>query len=302
MQTNTRDNSDHAALRAVLDQWTTASQGRDLDAVMACYASDVVAYDAIQALQFTGREAYRAHWRMCLDMCPAGLSFHLRDLVTHAEGDVGYAHGLLACSDGVSGRDFWSRLSTVFRRDAGRWLIVHEHISFPFDPQTSKAMMHLQPDGSVQLQAIPPDMNAVTPHLVCRDASAAIAFYQQAFEAREMSRLDSPQGALMHACLRIGDSTVMLTDEMPECQARSPQTLGGTPVTIHLYVEDADATFARAVQAGATAVMPPAEMFWGDRYGVVEDPYGHRWSIATHVRDLTPAAVREAAAAFLQSA
>jgi len=300
MQTNTGDDTVRAALRGVLDDWIAASQRRDLEALMACYAPDVVAYDAIQALRFTGRDAYREHWRMCLDMCPAGLNFRFQDLEISGAPDIGYAHGLVGCGDGTGGGEFWSRMSTGFRRQGERWLIAHEHFSFPFDAQTGKAMMHLQPDGTARTRPIPPDMNAVTPHLVCRDAPGAIEFYKQAFEARVMARLDSPQGGLMHACLRIGDSAVMLMEESSACQAVSPVTLKGTPVTLHLYVEDADAVFARALQAGATALMPPADMFWGDRYGVVVDPYGHQWAIATHVRDITPEAIREAAAAFGQ--
>ncbi|MER1965969.1 VOC family protein [Castellaniella sp. GW247-6E4] len=162
--------------------------------------------------------------------------------------------------------------------------------------------MHLRPDGASRLTPVPPDMNTLTPHLVCADAAGAIEFYKQAFGAREMVRLDDSQGRLLHACLRIGDSAVMLMEESSECQASSPVTLKGTPVTLHLYVEDADAAFDRAVKAGAIALMPPAEMFWGDRYGAVVDPYGHRWAIATHVRDVAPEAIREAAATFGQQA
>jgi len=131
-------------------------------------------------------------------------------------------------------------------------------------------------------------MTAVTPHLIVDGAARAIEFYKAAFGATEEMRLPAPDGKLMHARLRIGGAAVMLVDEMPHCNALGPKTLKGTPVTIHLFVEDADAVFARAVKAGASALMPPADMFWGDRYGVVTDPFGHCWSIATHQRDLTP--------------
>ena len=107
-------------------------------------------------------------------------------------------------------------------------------------------------------------------------------------------RLPGPDGKLMHAAMRIGDSHLMLVDEMPEWGALGPESLGGTPVTVHMYVEDVDAAFQRAVEAGATAKMPPADMFWGDRYGQVVDPYGHRWSLATHVRDVPPEQLLEA--------
>ncbi|MFC4276360.1 VOC family protein [Achromobacter aloeverae] len=138
------------------------------------------------------------------------------------------------------------------------------------------------------VQPIPPDMHTVTPHLVCSDAAGAIAFYKKAFDATELARLPGPDGKLMHAMVRIGDSNIMLADEMPTCGSFSPVTLKGTPITLHLYVADVDAGYARAIEAGGKAIMPPADMFWGDRYGVLEDPYGHRWSMATHKRDMTP--------------
>jgi PhnB protein len=141
---------------------------------------------------------------------------------------------------------------------------------------------------------IPDGMHTVTPHLVCAGAAAAIEFYKKAFGAVETARIPGPNGKLMHAAVRIGDSTVMLADEMPEFGALGPKALKGSSVTIHLYVDDADAFAARAVGAGATVKMPVSEMFWGDRYGQVEDPFGHRWSIATHVRDVDPAAMQKA--------
>jgi uncharacterized glyoxalase superfamily protein PhnB len=141
---------------------------------------------------------------------------------------------------------------------------------------------------------IPDGMHTVTPHLICADADAAIEFYKKAFGAVETARMPGPNGKLMHAAVRIGDSTVMLVDEMPEWGALGPKALKGSPVTIHLYVDDADAFAARAIGAGATEKMPVSEMFWGDRYGQVEDPFGHRWSIATHVRDLSPAKMQKA--------
>ena len=135
--------------------------------------------------------------------------------------------------------------------------------------------------------AVPAGMHSVTPHLVCAGAADAIDFYKRAFGAEEAIRLPGPNGKLMHAAIRIGDSTVMLVDEMPEWGALGPKSLTGTPVTIHLYVADVDAFVARAVAAGATLTMPIADMFWGDRYGQIEDPFGHRWSVATHLRDMT---------------
>ena len=147
---------------------------------------------------------------------------------------------------------------------------------------------------STTVNPIPPGMHTVTPHLVCKGAAAAIEFYKEAFGAVESFRLAGPEGKLMHASLRIGDSTIMLVDEFPEMKAVGPATLGSSPVTIHLAVPDADAWFARATRAGATPHMPVTEMFWGARYGLVQDPFGHMWSIATQVRELTPEQIAEA--------
>ena len=137
-------------------------------------------------------------------------------------------------------------------------------------------------------------MHTVTPHLVCAGAADAIEFYKKAFGAEEMMRLPMPNGKLGHAMLRIGDSPIMLADEFPEWDSPAPTTLKGTPVTIHLSVPDVDQAFRRAVEAGATVKMELADMFWGDRYGVVEDPFGHRWSLATHIRDVSPEEMEKA--------
>jgi PhnB protein len=134
---------------------------------------------------------------------------------------------------------------------------------------------------------VPQGMHSVTPHLICAGAADAIEFYKKAFGAVEVARLPGPGGKLMHAMIRIGDSAVMLVDEMPEWGALGPKSLKGSPVTVHLYVENADATIERAVKAGAKVTMPLADQFWGDRYGKLEDPFGHHWSVATHVRDVS---------------
>ncbi len=145
-----------------------------------------------------------------------------------------------------------------------------------------------------QATTIPNGMHSVTPHLVCAGAAEAIEFYKKAFDAVETSRLPGPAGKLMHASVRIGDSAVMLVDEAPEWGMFGPKSLNGSPVTIHLYVDAVDAVVARAVEAGAKVTMPVADMFWGDRYGVLEDPFGHHWSIATHLRDVTSAEMQQA--------
>ena len=141
---------------------------------------------------------------------------------------------------------------------------------------------------------VPDCMHTVTPHLTCAGAADAIEFYKKAFNATEKSRLPGPNGRLMHASIQIGDSTVMLVDEAPEWGMLGPKALNGSPVTIHLYVADADAFVARAAAAGATVKMPVADMFWGDRYGQLEDPFGHRWSVATHIRDVSAEEMGEA--------
>ncbi|SAL79809.1 glyoxalase/bleomycin resistance protein/dioxygenase superfamily protein [Caballeronia peredens] len=135
---------------------------------------------------------------------------------------------------------------------------------------------------------IPAGMHSLTPHLCCAGAAEAIEFYKRAFNAVELGRLPGPDGKLMHAMVQIGDSKLMLVDENPAFGMLGPTAIKGSPVTIHLYVEDADATVKQAADAGAKVTMPVAEMFWGDRYGRLEDPFGHQWSVATHVRDVSP--------------
>lgn len=145
---------------------------------------------------------------------------------------------------------------------------------------------------SKSAQAIPPGHENLIPHLVCSPCTEAIEFYKKAFGAEEVSRAPAPDGKrIMHAALRIGKSFIFLVDDFPEfCGGKSstPKALTGTPVSIHHYVEDCDAAIKRAEDAGATVAMPPMDMFWGDRYGQVIDPFGHKWSFATHIKDLTP--------------
>ena len=137
----------------------------------------------------------------------------------------------------------------------------------------------------------------LTPHLVCRDAAGAIEFYKRAFGAEEMRVIRAPDGGILHAALLIDGAMFFLTEEHLEFGSKSPQSLGCSPVTLHLHVKDCDAVFGRAVAAGCTVRMPLADMFWGDRYGVLSDPYGHAWSIATTVRHLTVAEIEKGAAA-----
>jgi len=134
---------------------------------------------------------------------------------------------------------------------------------------------------------VPEGFHTLTPYLTVRDAPKAIAFYKQAFGAEVRGIHYAPDGKIMNADLKIGDSVLLLNEEFPGMGAKSPQALGGSPVTIHIYVEDVDAMFNRALAAGAKPTMPVMDMFWGDRYGQLSDPFGHNWSIATHKQDLT---------------
>jgi len=135
---------------------------------------------------------------------------------------------------------------------------------------------------------IPDNYRSVTPYLIVEDASRALEFYQQAFGAQERMRLPSPDGKVMHAEIDLGDSVIMLADEFPDRGIRGPKSFGGSPVSLVLYVEDVDAVFRQAVAAGAKATREVMDQFYGDRSGMLEDPFGHAWSIATHKEDLTP--------------
>jgi PhnB protein len=144
---------------------------------------------------------------------------------------------------------------------------------------------------SQSTQRIPAGCEDLIPHLVCSPCSDAIEFYKKAFGAEELHRMPAPDGRIMHAAIHIGKSMVFLVDDFPEhCGGKSSTAIAlqGTPVSLHRYVESCDAAIKRAQDAGATVLMPATDMFWGDRYGVVTDPYGHKWAFATHIKDLTP--------------
>ena len=149
-------------------------------------------------------------------------------------------------------------------------------------------------------QPVPEGTPSVVPHLVVKDAPRAIAFYKTAFRATELFRADGPGGkGVMHAELQIGDGRIYIAEEFPGMGSLSPASLGGSSVTIHLWCEDVDTVFGRAVSAGAEVRMPVMDMFWGDRYGRLQDPFGHLWAIATHREDLTPAEMAKRAEASL---
>ncbi len=149
-----------------------------------------------------------------------------------------------------------------------------------------------------QVKAIPEGYHTITPSIVVREAAKAIDFYKRAFGAEEKMRMPGPGGMIMHAELEIGDSAIMLTDEMPQMDSKSPKAYGGSPVGFYVYVQDVNAAWQRAVDAGAKPVMPLADMFWGDRMGRLEDPFGHSWSLAQHIKDLTPDEMRKGQEAF----
>jgi len=148
---------------------------------------------------------------------------------------------------------------------------------------------------------IPQGYHTITPALTCRDAAKAIDFYKKAFGAQELMRMPSPDGKVSHAELKIGDSVVFVSDEFPGMSA-APASTATPAYYLFLYVKDADATYNQAVSAGAKATMPPQDMFWGDRFGKVTDPFGHQWGIATHVEDVAPEEIGKRAQAFFAKA
>ena len=138
------------------------------------------------------------------------------------------------------------------------------------------------------VKPIPDGFHTVSPAIVIKDAAKAIQFYKKAFSAEEIMVLTGPNDSVVHAEIKIGDSIIMISEEWPGHHVQSPGSVNGTTCTLHLYVNDVDTSHKQAVGAGATEIMPPADMFWGDRFSSVKDPYGHSWSLATHMKDLTP--------------
>ena len=149
------------------------------------------------------------------------------------------------------------------------------------------------------VQPVPDGYHTVSPYLAVEDAATAIDYYKKAFGATERVRMETPDGKIGHAELEIGDSIVMLADPFPQASTKPPHELGGTSAGVFLYVEDVDAVVKRAVEAGASVTMEVADQFWGDRFGTVTDPFGHVWSVATHVEDVPPAEMAERAKAAM---
>ncbi len=151
------------------------------------------------------------------------------------------------------------------------------------------------------VKPIPDGYHTATPYLIIRDAARALEFYKKAFNAEELFRMAMPNGRIGHAEMRIGNSNIMLADESPENGVRSPQTLGGTPVSLMLYVEDVDARYAQAIAAGAKEHRPVKDQFYGDRSGCITDPFGHQWTISTHKEDVPPEEMGRRMDAFMKS-
>ncbi len=151
-------------------------------------------------------------------------------------------------------------------------------------------------------KAIPDGYHSVTPYLIVNGAAAAIAFYKDAFGATELMRMPTPDGKIGHAEIKIGDSAIMLADEYPEMGYKSPQSIGGSAVSLMIYLEDVDSTFARAIDKGARALQPIKNQFYGDRSGTLQDPFGHVWTLATHIEDIPPDELRRRAEEFSQKA
>src|SRR6266478_7579879 len=172
----------------------------------------------------------------------------------------------------------------------------------------SSTMAMLLPDQTLEgetimaTKSIPDGYHSVTPYLIVKGAADAIEFYKRAFGATELLRMADPQGRVGHAEIKIGDSVIMLADEHPAMGYRGPRSLGGSSVSILLYLEDVDGVFERAVKAGAKAQRPVADQFYGDRSGTLEDPFGHVWTVATHVEDVPPEEMRRRAEAAMKSA
>jgi PhnB protein len=149
------------------------------------------------------------------------------------------------------------------------------------------------------VKPIPEGYHTLAPYLAVDNAAEAIDYYKEAFGAKERVRMEAPGGAIGHAELEIGDSVVMLSDPFPQASTKSPKELGGSSVSVFMYVEDVDAVVKQAVDAGATVLMEVADQFWGDRFGTVQDPFGHTWSVATHVEDVPPEEIAERAKAAM---
>lgn len=152
-----------------------------------------------------------------------------------------------------------------------------------------------------KVKPVPDNYHTITPSIIVKNAAKAIEFYKLAFGAEEISRMTGPGGGIMHAEIKIGDSPLMMGEESIEMGMKAPTTLGGSPGSLNVYTEDVDAAFKRAIAAGAVAEMPPADMFWGDRYAKVRDPFGHQWGLLTHIEDVSPSEMERRGQEFMKN-
>jgi PhnB protein len=188
------------------------------------------------------------------------------------------------------------------RRKAARCRARRKGLTRPDRGPTKPSRHQGKQEGTMAtrtVKSVPEGYHTLTPYLTQRHGAQAIDFYRRAFGAEVRQRMEWPDGRLMHAEIQIGDSIVMMGDEMPEMGVKSPESLGGSASGLLIYCDDVDAAFDRAVEAGARVEMPLEDMFWGDRYGTLIDPFGHRWSMATHVRDVSEEEMVKAQAAWL---
>lgn len=305
---STANNADAQRILDIAQEWSRAIEAKDADRIVEHYADETLLFDAIPPFITRGRNAIAELWRQCLPYFPDKVQSKHRDVNVEVSGDLAVLtalHHFVPDQDDHPCATTMMRVTVVYRRIDGDWKVVHEHVSVPFDPITNKAY-YLQPGDDVTKapawDEAKPETDKpcprVMPHLVCSPASEAIDFYKRAFAATELMRLDGPDGKIMHAALNINGEPVMMCDEYSEGCNTSPKTLKGSAVTIHLVVEDVDQWMARAEREGAKVVMPAADMFWGDRYGLIEDPFGHKWSIATPQKSLSVDEIKAALAAM----
>lgn len=304
--TQQQKNKDEAEIRALIDAWSRAIERKDPQAIVEAYTPETVLFDAIPPAKTIGKTAIADLWEQCLPHFPETFRSEHDNLTVEVSGDLAFVHGMHHFIPEPADHPAsmtWMRVTACFKRLDGAWRIVHEHVSVPFNPMSGQAVMlksATDTGGSMFSEPTPEEAAAtairgVTPHIVCRGAKDAIEFYKTAFGAKELMRVEGESGKLMHGCVEINGAAVMLVDEYPDMGSLAPPSLGGTPVTMHLTVDDVDAAFERATAAGAKVVMPVDDMFWGDRYGVVEDPFGHAWSIATPKKTLSAEEIKTAA-------
>jgi uncharacterized protein (TIGR02246 family) len=305
--TDNQRQKDETIIRELIARWSRAVEAKNAEAIVEDYAPDAVVYDVTSRV--TGKEAIKALWERCFPFFPEKYRSEHQELSVAADGNLAVMHGLhrfiTEPADHPCGK-FQVRVTASYRRIDGQWKVVHEHASIPFQMGASADCASAK-DGQGEKEltaagkAAAHGVHRLSPHLVCANAAGAIDFYKEAFGATELMRLPGPDGKLMHACVSINGSSVMLVDEHPGMGNSAPTTLRGTPVTMHLIVGDADNFAGRAIAAGAKVIMPVSDMFWGDRYGVIEDPFGHRWSIATPKRPVFGKELEEAAAAAIKA-